>query len=162
MGFPSKVVDPSIKTPPVGPRLVDLDFKIMFYTNAPMPPKAWPELKPPDEPTAESTDIFLGYDQEDKIWKSRRTEGEAKLTDPDGTSGGGWWQGVNCEGKIWQAESVHLIGIQSSWHKKKKYIRGCQIHHWLKLLYENEPELRETLRREFPKVFRDRSTPQPH
>jgi hypothetical protein len=153
MGFPSKAISQSIKTPAVGPRLIDLDFKLMFYANAPTLEDAWPELAPPDEPVAKLTDIFLKYDQEDEIWKTSGVGGKSGLTEPGGTSGGGWWQGINCEGKIWQAESVQLIGIQSKWSKKKKYIRACQIHHWLRLVYDNEPDLQNSLRTAFGELF---------
>ena len=77
----------------------------------------------------------------------------AKLVAPGGTSGGGWWQGENVD-SVWSAEKICLIGIQSTFNEQKKYIRGCQIHHWLRLLHKNEPKLRKTLKKAFKGLFK--------
>jgi len=147
VGFPSELVGQTIQPlPRSGPRLIDCDFKLMFYTHLPLPPKSWPDTKPTP---SESADLFMRYDKEETLWRFPGQADGDTLADPDGTSGGGWWQGVNCDGQLWHPDRVQLIGIQSSWHKGSKYIRGCQIAHWLRLLYEGEPELRPALTARF-------------
>lgn len=145
VGFPSELVGQKTRHVSDDIRVIDFDLSMLFYTNAPLPLPEWPSDGNP------SLDLFLVYDREAEVWRFARN-GRDSLANPVGTSGGGWWQGENTDGQLWTAERVKLFGIQSSWHEGKKYIRGCQIQHWLRLLYEHEPALQDTLRSAFPNL----------
>ena len=79
-------------------------------------------------------DLFLPYDHDEEMWPFNNNSEDNKLVDALGTSGGGLWQGNSKNDQVWSAETIQLIGIQSRWSKKKKYIRGGQIIHWLSLI----------------------------
>jgi hypothetical protein len=95
-------------------------------------------------------DIFLPYDPEKEIWYYEENEGDANPPEPRGAGGGGLWQGTPTKVELWNAEAVRLIGIQSRLNEKEKYLRGCQIIHWLRLLHEQCNDLRPALVAAFP------------
>jgi hypothetical protein len=159
VGFPSALMRRDCRPLSSGIQRLDCDFSMVFYPGLPLPPKSWP--KSLSLPTSKTTDIFLPYDLETELHRPPGRGFPDSLVKPEGTSGGGWWQGVNSDGKVWHAERVQLIGIQSRWSQDRKYIRGCQIHDLLRLMYEHEPELRESLRIAFPDLFDDRPTRKP-
>jgi hypothetical protein len=138
VGYPGELIKPE----PVGERTLNCEYRMMLYTNAPLAPAEWPAKMP--DPSSES-DIVVRYDRDEALWPFANQLNVDRLADPRGTSGGGWWQGADCADGLWHPDRIQLIGIQSSWHEKENYIRGCQIQHWLRLLYANEPELRATL-----------------
>ena len=95
-------------------------------------------------------DIFLPYDSEREIWYDQENEGNANLPEPRGAAGAGLWQGSSTKVEHWNAEEVKLFGIQSPWNEKDKYVRGCQIIHWLRLVRDSYDDLAPTLVKAFP------------
>ncbi len=133
-----------------GQTAIDFDFTPMCYTHVPIQPDKWPQLSTDDPESSRMVDIFLPYDHDEEMWQFKNDAEENKLVDAFGTSGGGLWQGNSNGDQVWSAETIQLIGIQSRWSKKKKYIRGCQIIHWLSLIYKHYDDLRPMLLRSFP------------
>ena len=125
-------------------------FKGVCYSNIPITPTDWPSVGSNDHTPDQAVDIFLPYDEEEELCYYEENEGDGRITPPHGMSGGGLWQGTSAGGGLWSAEQAQLFGIQSRWGKDKKYIRACQIVHWLRLLYKNYDDLRPTLSRTFP------------
>lgn len=131
------------------------NFTPMCYTHVPIQSDNWPGVSLNDPKIDKMVDIFLPYDHDEELWKFKNDAAENKLVDVEGSSGGGFWQGYSKSNQIWSAETIHLIGIQSRWSKKKKYIRGCQIIHWLSLIYMQYDGLRPILLSSFPDLEKD-------
>jgi hypothetical protein len=129
-----------------------LTLRPMCYSNAPMKPENWPKVSSADPASGQLTDIFLPYDPEQEMWYYEENEGGGRLPEPRGTSGGGLWQGSSTKVELWNAEGVQLIGIQSRWNEQEKFVRGCQIVHWLRLLHEHYRDLRPALLAAFPEL----------
>jgi hypothetical protein len=154
VGYPGELIRKKGYRLADGNQRIDCDFSMVFYPGLPLRQRYWPKSLSPR--TSKNNDLFLPYDLGTELYEPPGRGFPDRLAKPQGTSGGGWWQGTDSDGKIWHAERVQLFGIQSRWSERGKYIRGCQIHHWLRLLYEHEPDLRETLRVAFPQLFDDR------
>ena len=71
---------------------------------------------------------------------------------PGGFSGGGIWLQVFSKDKLWAAEYSKLVGIQGSWRPEKRYLRGTQIAHWLKLVSGRLQDTVDTINQCFPNV----------
>lgn len=73
----------------------------------------------------------------------------APFSTPIGMSGGGLWETDYKDAGLWSPDKARIIGIQSSWNSGNKnffrHLRGVQIKHWLKLVYDEYPDLREKL-----------------
>jgi len=126
-------------------------LRAISYSNVPMQPDSWPPNRTPEADT--DADIFLPYDRDEELFYYEENEGQNQLNHPGGMSGGGLWQGIDCEGKLWTPEVVGLFAIQSRSLEAGKYIRACQIHHWLCLLHKEQPTLRPELETAFPGLF---------
>lgn len=114
------------------------------YPNATLAYDEWPTVPRDAEAPRKSVDLFIPYDvTEDMIVD--RGHG-TRLPNPRGASGGGIWQGIGpINDGLWHAEKIKLIAIQSNWDEERKYIRGVQIKHWLRLVEEDYPDLRKEL-----------------
>ena len=145
-GYPSELIRLSRPSKHVG----HLSLKGDCYTNFPISPTTWPSVSLDDHPTDKMVDIFLPYDQEEEMCYHEENEGHDRLGEPYGMSGGGLWQAAPCGNSVWSPEQVQLFGIQSSWSKNRKYVRACQVVHWLHLIYEHYCDLRHTLVERFP------------
>jgi hypothetical protein len=141
-----------IRTEPTAPSQLHLKFRPMCYSNAPIKPEKWPSVSSADPASDRGVDIFLPFDPEVETWYYEETEGDDTLPEPRGVSGGGLWQGSPTKVELWNAEGVQLFGIQSRWNEEEKYVRGCQIIHWLRLLHEHYSDLRPALVAAFPKL----------
>lgn len=159
VGYPGELIRRNGSRLADGNHRVDCDFSMVFYPGLPLRQRLWPKSRSPL--TSKNTDLFLPYDLDTELYESPGRGFPDRLATPPGTSGGGWWQGTNSGGKIWHAERVQLFGVQSRWSEHGKYIRGCQIHHWLRLLYEHEPQLRPSLRAAFAELFDNLPTRKP-
>ncbi len=107
-------------------------------------------MKVPDADAA--IDIILDYPAGDSATKRLDKEGPFALPDPSGMSGGGLWdQGFETQ-LIWKPEGASLMGIQSAWHPKERYVRAVQIIHWLRLVHQHYPDLRNILEERFPEL----------
>ena len=126
------------------------DLGGISYSHLPMRPEEWPEK--PRPPAHEEVDIFLPYDRDEEMFYYEENQGRNELGHPEGMSGGGLWQGVDREGKLWTPEDVGLFGIQSGYRAEDKYLRACQINTWLRLLHSEQLDLRATLEEAFPSL----------
>ena len=141
-----------IRTEPTDSSQRHLTFRPMCYSNAPVKPEEWPKASSADPAFDRGVDIFLPFDPEEETWHYEENEGDGNLPEPRGLSGGGLWQGSQTKVELWNAEGVQLFGIQSRWNEEEKYVRGCQIIHWLRLLHEQYPDLRAALVAAYPEV----------
>ena len=124
----------------------------MCYCNAPIKPANWPNVSSADPASDQAVDIFLPFDPEEEMWHYEEDEENDNLPEPRGVSGGGLWQGTLTKVELWNAEAVRLFGIQNRSNEQEKYVRGCQITHWLRLLYEHYSDLRPVLIAAFPEL----------
>jgi len=142
----------TIRTGQTDPSQLHLTFRPMCYSNDPIKPENWPNVASPDPAADQAVDIFLPYAPEEEMWYYEENEGDDNLIEPRGASGGGLWQGSLTKVELWNAEEVHLFGIQSRWNEKEKNVRGCQIIHWLRLLHKHYSDLRPALVAAFPEL----------
>jgi hypothetical protein len=147
-GFPSEMT----RSEQADPSQPHIAFRPMCYSNAPIQPENWPVEFRADPTSDPAVDIFLPYDPEKEMWYSEEERGKDNLIDPRGASGGGLWQGSSTKVELWNPKEVHLFGIQSRGNEKEKYVRGCQIIHWLRLLHEHYSDLRPALVAAFPEL----------
>jgi len=147
-GYPSEMA----RTKEAGTSELHLTFRPMCYSNAPIKPEKWPNVSSADPAPDQAVDIFLPYDPAEEIWYYEENEGDDNLLEPRGASGGGLWQGFGDHGQPGSAENIQLFGIQSRWIEKEKYVRACQIIHWLRLLHEHYSDLRPALVAAFPEL----------
>ncbi len=145
-GYPSEM----IQNEQTEASQLHLTFRPMCYSNAPIRPENWPNVSSADPASDKAVDIFLPYDPEKELWYNDKNEGDDNLPELWGTSGGGLWQGSLTKVELWKVEGVQLFGIQSRWSEKEKYVRGCQIVHWLRLVRDNYNDLAPTLVKAFP------------
>lgn len=109
VGYPSEFVRQQRGLIVAGKQEIDLNFSMVYYPGLPLPPKSWPA---PSSPLpSKTTDLFLPYDLETELYRPPGDGFPDRLAIPKGTSGGGWWQSVHAEGKVWHPERVQLIGI---------------------------------------------------
>ncbi len=134
------------------PSQLQVTFRPMCYSNAPIKPENWPNVSSADPRSDETVDILLPYDPEKEMWYYEENEGDKNLPEPRGATGGGLWQGSSTKVENWNAEGVQLIGIQSRWNEKEKYVRGWQIIHWLRLLHKHYRGLKPALVAAFPEL----------
>ncbi len=107
------------------------------YPNCTLATDEWPSVPRSAQPSNKNIDLFIRYDvTEEMIGHGNR------LPNPEGASGGGIWQGTGpVKGAVWHVGKVKLIAIQSAWDEKRKYIRGVQIKHWIRLIERDYPDL---------------------
>jgi hypothetical protein len=131
-----------------GPQVATLKASAMTYWTVPLQPEEWKDLKKPNDPEHRdfdsSVDIVLEYDRQGQVTTSG--SGPESLPHPEGMSGGGIWDQDFDKDKVWSASSPKLIGVQSSWFEKGKYLRGTQLIHCLKMIYDAYIDLRPNLR----------------
>lgn len=115
---------------------------VMTYWTVPLMPDEWPTVPADAEPASTGVDIFLNYPKEEVT-----EDGviPTALPHPGGMSGGGFWDQEMIKGELWDPNAIKLMGIQSRWDEDGRYLRGVQIVHWLRLIYRDFPDLRETL-----------------
>jgi len=114
------------------------------------------------QPLSDADECFhAGYDPNvDMVLDYRHKPGEIidcetksciELPHLEGMSGGGLWDlgfGNESSSSIWSPQNVMLTGIQSRW-LENRYAVSTQIIHWLRLLYDNYPELQSHLEERF-------------
>lgn len=124
-----------------------------------VPGEQWSGLLPfrdgiPEPDT--SLDVFVGFPADG--WREMRRDKPDAAPDPKGMSGGGIWSFL--EDRVpWTPDAARLFAIQSRWDPKRtesRYLRGTQIIHWLRLVAEHFPDLRNELEGRFPRLQRAR------
>lgn len=114
------------------------------YPNSVLAVDEWPTVQRNAETPKRAVDLFIPYDVTEEMIVSHRFGN--RLPDPKGASGGGIWQGTGpVKGGVWHVGKVKLIAIQSSWDEKRKYVRGIQIKHWIRLIERDYPDLQSEL-----------------
>ena len=58
---------------------------------------------------------------------------------------------INTEG-IWSNQKIKLFGIDRSWSPTKRWIKGIQIQHWLKMVIEDIPKSEKEIINYFPEL----------
>lgn len=128
-----------------------LTFQAQCFGNIPVMPDHWEHIEKSDDPVYHpdpAMDIFVPYPMEEEI-VSLGAKTSPDLPDPYGLSGGGWWQAPEKQ-SLWTPEHYKLIGIQSMWPKKGRYLQATQILHWLRLLRQHLADLQEVIDFRFP------------
>lgn len=120
------------------------------YASPILSRESWPKVQ-----ADENVDIFLDYPEGTHKMLTTASDLSRTLPHPRGMSGGGIWDLNINESHVWSAEACQLIGIQAAWHPKERYLRGVKIYHWLKLVYEKYPDIREEIDHHFPNRFRE-------
>lgn len=124
---------------------------VMTYWSVPIPPSEWSNLRVPNSnsfvPFDPKVDVVLNYCEDDVVTVA--DSGPQALPRPQGMSGGGIWDQDFSKGMVWSASSAKLIGIQSSWFERGRYLRGVQIIHWLNAICSDYPRLRKAIHKAF-------------
>ena len=123
----------------------DRIFTPMCYMPTPTSPERFPEVSSGDPGTDRALDIFVPYDQSENMWHFENSKGDVQLVDAPGISGGGVWQGTSGEGQVWSPGHRSTYRHPKSLESEQKYARGCQIVHWLRLIYEQYGDLQPLL-----------------
>ena len=92
-------------------------------------------------------EMYLDYPNDDS-WFDENGEPYVR-PEPFGMSGGGIW--ATCVNKlkddgsldVWTGDDVKLIGIEHAWCKPGEYLVGTPIQHWINLIIEDYPHLKE-------------------
>lgn len=141
-----------------GKKRFDLQFNFHCWGNTILLPADWhilPKRRPaPDRRTQpdEHYDVFVPYPRNDDVISCGTSSVDA-LPEPFGMSGGGYWQPKRARKvRIWRPDSYCLIAIQSSWWGCGRYLQATQIIHWLKLVWNQRPDVRADLKEALPKV----------
>lgn len=89
-----------------------------------------------------NVDIAVEYPPHDGSLDSSGVPG------PPGISGGGFWlfPGFDNDDPIWAPEKARLIGIARGWWRKEKEFLATLMEHWLEVVAEDLPDIREEVR----------------
>lgn len=137
VGAPTKNIDVT----QLDERTGSVDARVLFYWTLPTPYSDWPHVA--TDPLSATNDFIVGYPTDEQMLAEGFTP--INLPDPGGISGGGIWDQGFDSGKLWAPERSALVAIQSRWCPKLRYLRGVQIHHWLRLIHSNFPDLRKSI-----------------
>jgi hypothetical protein len=141
-GFPTKLIKHAINHKR---REKLFAMQSFTYTNVTFALEEWPEVPKADLPPLRSRDLFIPYDVKEEM--AARGGNDSHLPNPEGASGGGIWQGTGDKRELWHPDKVKLIAIQSTWHEERKYVRGVQIKHWVRLIERHYPDLKRHIGR---------------
>ena len=101
-------------------------------------------IAPDDWPSGKKREvhILLKYPQEGED----RSGNPTPIPDAPGISGGSMWALGARNKDIWAPEKARMIGIQCSWHRRRRYLVGMQIQHCISKLVQDYPDLEEITR----------------
>ena len=119
------------------------DAKARGYSTTPLGIDEWPEVASDSRPADLESDIFLLF--EGGNYSRTDTSETFEWNDPRGISGAGIWDLKISRGQVWAPRQAVLIGIETSWYEPKKYLRGVQISHWLRLVASDYPDYQEDI-----------------
>jgi hypothetical protein len=129
-----------------GERSHVMAFELMPYGTPCLSPNNWPKVGAQNRPPHPDIDVFLEYPNECFDVEPNGVTSVATLPHPGGMSGGGVWdQGFAQPDGLWTPRDCKLFAIQSSWNESKRYLRATQIRHWIDLIREDYPDLRDAL-----------------
>lgn len=149
IGSPGEYVEQEMRGGAKGLKAV-----VISYSTVSLDQSEWGKfaISPPADP---SVDIILDYPAGNNDIVRIDTGAPIVLPNPQGMSGGGLWDqgfGINGPDTLWTHDHAFLYGIQSAWHEKQRYVRAVQIIHWLRLVHQHYPSLRNTLEQQFPEL----------
>lgn len=122
-------------------RTGSIGAKVLFYWTVPPLVADWPDVS--TDLLDVNNDFVVEYPTDDQM----AAEGfpPINLPHPGGISGGGIWDQGFDVGAVWTPHSTKLVAIQSSWYPKSRHLRAIQIHHWLRMLYRDFHDLRDSI-----------------
>ena len=137
VGAPAKHID----VQKLDDRTGSIGARVLFYWTVPPLVADWPDVT--TNPFDVNNDFVVEYPNDDQM----AAEGfpPINLPYPGGISGGGIWDQGFDAGAVWTPYSTRLVAIQSSWYPKSRHLRATQIHHWLRMLHRDFPDLRESI-----------------
>ena len=121
------------------------------FLSSPLSPAEFPTVSENDEPSSVDTDLFVPFNQQDI--SDIRTGEPIPMRSPHGYSGGGVWDLAFEPGQLWNPDDICVIGIQSSYSEERRYMRGVQMQHWLRMIYDDYEDCRPVLEERFQKHF---------
>jgi hypothetical protein len=128
-GFPPESADDLVRldgvgacTPMLGADELANRFRPDFDTYV-----AWPDLE---------------HERVDEGWVRRSPAAY-------GVSGGSIWVLFQDDEPIWRPECARMVAIEQSW-MRGEWLRGTQVQHWLRMVAEDIPELRDVIMQAFP------------
>jgi hypothetical protein len=155
LGYPFQWVGPSRGAPGIK------GMYALSYGCETVEPDRWPALRltaRPRYPLDPTVDIVVEYSDDVETFGTEPPGNRPRTPQPIGMSGGGLWQRPKATGddEIWSADNLSLIGLQSSWLNTIGFLRSVQIIHWLRLVAEHFPDLRDELASRFPRLNEQR------
>lgn len=134
-----------------------LGFQGLSISCEPIDPIAWgsiPVRSGEQHALREDRDVMIHYSLTEPLFvHADNVDKHEFAPDPRGVSGGGLWQcRTSAEGRIWSAEELCLIAIQSNWPKFGNHLQATQIVHWLRLVAATYPDLADEITERFPRA----------
>jgi len=133
-----------------------LGFKGNSMTCEPIDPIAWGGIRmgKDDEPLCADDHVMTYYSLDGKLFvHSENPNRDEHPPEPFGISGGGLWQcRTPAEDRVWSPDELCLFAIQAAWCAGHEHLKAIQVIHWLRLVAETYPELREELCEQFPRL----------
>lgn len=129
------------------------EFRLLSYGCEPLHTAAWASL--PFSNIDPNTHVLAYYEREDNVDCRGDFIQSSPAPEPHGMSGGGFWQrsAMLDDKQLWQPDALCLAAIQSGFFRKRSYLLGVQIAHWLELIADEYPDLREMLHARFPRII---------
>ena len=89
----------------------------------------------------DDVELWLEYEK-----TAMGNNGEVTLTAPHGMSGGGIWRVQNPPlSELFDPAACPFVGIVRGYRQREKALIGVQVQHWLDLVAEDFPELRQKI-----------------
>jgi len=129
-------------------------FNMLAYGCEAIEPERWHNITKQAGTFNRDLDVVFCYDPKEVVEYRTDAPVPGGLPHPGGTSGGGIWQRRSIAGddEIWSPVAFDLIAIQSAMLEGKPYLKATQIIHWLKLVADEYPDLRNTLESRYSRL----------
>ncbi len=106
-------------------------------TNQNHIPLVYGFVKPGKHADPKHDRLFLHFAE-----KAVKDQNLVPMPNPGGLSGGGIWSvPLVKKNQVWSPHKYRLAGITTHFFEISRQIRGLRMHHWLKLLLVDHPEL---------------------
>lgn len=143
-------------------------IRLMGYTSSTLLDDQLPISLPDHVPAYDpDIDVFVEYPERNEFTTDLRTGAPMELPHPSGMSGGGLWVWDDFgRDELFAPSRTRLFALQQSVVRDEdeererlvqegqvdtnRYIRAVHIAHWLRLIYEDYEDLRETLADRWP------------
>lgn len=135
----------------------DLDFKTGGYAIVGLPPdfrrlssdptnpKSFPPVyyfvNPAKHAKPKDDSLFFHFAE-----KAIKDGVPVPMPDPGGFSGGGIWSSPWLQkNELWSPRKYRLIAVSTDFYEISRHVSGLPMHHWLSLVAQDHPELRQYL-----------------